>query len=510
MTDASRDAPTMPASEPEPGGARARPVLVALTVAHHRDPSRVGERALVLEQESGRAVRLARHELGFAHPGEVGEPRPLADPKLSRRAIELRVARGELELAVPDGVELRVDGRLVTGVRRLDAARLAEVPVLEIGRAVVLLAHPVELGARPERHAITGESVAVDGVRRSISRVADLAVPVLVEGESGVGKERVARAIHDASGRTGPYVAVNVATLPASLAASELFGHSKGAFTGATEAHAGLFERADGGTLFLDEIGEIAADVQAMLLRVLELGEVRRLGTGGTRAVDVRVIAATDSDLAGAVSRGGFRQALLHRLRGFVIEVPPLRARREDIPRLVVELLREELAATGELARLEGEGGWLDRATMVRLLSHPWPGNVRQLRGVLRQIVVSSRGEPALVVDDAVERRLALEAPVVEAPTRESVTPEAVLEALRAHGWSFTRAARALGLSKAAFYRLAEAHPGVRVASELDAEELAAALREHGDVERAAAALEVSARALKLRLAALGMSDDQR
>jgi len=500
-----RDAETVPASASDRAPARTRPCLAALTLAHHRDPRRVGERALILEQESGAPVLLARHALAFAHPGSSAEPAPLADPRMSRRPVELRARGGALELAAPDGVELRVDGQRVSSAR-LDADALAAGAVIEVSRAVVLVAHHAQLGVRPARCSITGESVAIDEVRRAITRVADLAVPVLIEGESGVGKERVARAVHEASGREGDYVAVNVATLPPSLAASELFGHARGSFTGATDAHAGLFERADGGTLFLDEIGEIAADVQAMLLRVLEQGEVRRLGTSRARAVDVRVLAATDSDLGSMVTRGDFRGALLHRLRGFVITVPPLRARREDVPRLVVELLREELAATGEGHRLTTDGAWLDRATLVRLVRHDWPGNVRQLRGVLRQIVVSSRGEPALRADDAVERLLDSKPAASDAPPDAPLDDAAVLDALRAHGWSFTAAARALGLSKAAFYRLAEAHPEVRIASTLSADELRDALAAHGDVAGAAAALRVSERALKLRLAALSIS----
>ncbi len=491
---------TAPGSASREARAEARPRVVALTVAWHRDPARVGERALVLEQESGRPVALSRTELGFGQPG-AATTAPLGDPKLSRTPVLLRARAGALELEVPPTVDVRAGGRAVDGAACLSAAEVAAGAVLEIARRVILVVHHAEIGARPARHAITGESPAIDAVRRGITRVADLAVPVLVQGESGVGKERVARAIHEASGRAGAYVTVNVATLPATLAASELFGHVRGAFTGASEAHAGLFERADGGTLFLDEIGEISADVQAMLLRVLEVGEVRRLGAATSKAVDVRVVAATDADLAARAARGELREALLHRLRGFVIDVPPLRARREDIPRLVVELLREELAATGELARLEQDGRWLDRATTRRLLAHAWPGNVRQLRGVLRQIVVSSRGEPALAMDAAVERLLG--------PAPEPAGPpsgDALLEALRASGWSFSRAARALGLSKAALYRLAEAHPEVRTAAALDRDELERALADHGDLEAAAAALRVSPRALKLRLAALGIT----
>ena len=347
MSD-SRDADTRPASASREAGARARPRLAALTVAHHRDPSRVGERALVLEQESGRPVLLARHELAFAHPGDASEPRPLAEPRMSRTPIELRASGGGLALDAPASLEVRVDGRAVSGRVALDAATLARGAVIEIGKAALLVAHHAELGARPPRLGITGESAAIDEVRRAIVRVADLAVPVLVEGESGVGKERVARAIHEASGRSGAYVAVNVATLPPSLAASELFGHARGAFTRRVRsARRPLRARRRRGRSSSTRSARSPPTWQAMLLRVLETGEVRRLGTAESRSVDVRVLAATDSDLAAAVDRGDFRGALLHRLRGFVVLVPPLRERREDVPRLALELLREELAGDG-------------------------------------------------------------------------------------------------------------------------------------------------------------------
>ncbi len=498
-----RDQPTQPASET--GTARPEgPRVVALTLAFHRDARRVGERALVLEQESGRPVALGRHALELAHPGEA-ETRPLLDPRISREVAQLTARGGALTVEPASGAALTIDGRPARGRTAIDATALAQGVLIEVSRSALLVAHHATVGARPPRFGITGESLAVDEVRRAIAKVADLAVPVLVRGETGVGKERVARALHDASGRAGAFVAVNVSTLPPSLAAAELFGHARGAFTGAATPRDGLFARADGGTLLLDEVGELPQEVQPMLLRALERGEVRPVGSSEARPVDVRVVSATDADLEAAQARGELREALVHRLRGFEIRVPPLRTRREDIGRLVVELLRQELAPLGEAGRLDVEGRWIEPALMARLVSHAWPGNVRQLRGVLRQLAVTSRGAPALRADASVERALAERAPS-ERPQAPAPTDDEIHDALRAHDFSFSRAAHALGLSKTALYRRAETHPRIRPASALDAPAIERALAAHGDPEAAAASLEVSARALRLRMAALGIS----
>ncbi|WP_267898709.1 sigma-54 factor interaction domain-containing protein [Sorangium cellulosum] len=220
----------------------------------------------------------------------------------------------------------------------------------------MLLVHRAPAVLSAPRHGLVGEGSALEDVLMSAARVADLQVPVLLRlrGETGVGKERVAQAIHQASPRAGrPCLAVNMAVLAPNTAASELFGHARGSFTGAHQRHVGLFERAHGGTLFLDEIGDMSMEVQAMLLRALETGTILPLGDSEQRAVDVRVIAATDVDLEQAVAQGRFRAPLLHRLQGYIITIPPLRQSREDIPRLLLHFLREELAQIGELSRLE-------------------------------------------------------------------------------------------------------------------------------------------------------------
>src|SRR5262249_8032126 len=178
------------------------------------------------------------------------------------------------------------------------------------------------------------------------------------------------------------FAAINRAALPSSTAASELFGHSRGAFTGATHDHDGMFVRAHGGTLFLDEVGETPYDIQPALLRVLETGEVTPLGSSKSQMVDVRLGAATDADLELQISESGLREALFHRLAGYQLLVPPLRERRDDIGRLLLQFLRDELDSTGDLKRLldQTDAPWLPASLVARLVRYSWPGNVRQLR----------------------------------------------------------------------------------------------------------------------------------
>jgi transcriptional regulator with GAF, ATPase, and Fis domain len=228
-----------------------------------------------------------------------------------------------------------------------------------------------------------GQSVAWQKVRSRIERVGPTDATVLIQGETGTGKELIARALHATSERRrGPLVRLNVAAIPVNLLESELFGHERGAFTGALARRLGRFEEANGGSLFLDEIGELDLELQPKLLRVLEQREVQRLGGIQTFACNVRLIVATNRDLTAMVRAGRFRSDLYYRLNVVPIHAPPLRERREDIPPLVEHFL-DELA--GELGRRPPP---VSPATLEKLTRHPWPGNVRELRNVLERALV--------------------------------------------------------------------------------------------------------------------------
>ena len=246
-----------------------------------------------------------------------------------------------------------------------------------------------------EKTEIIGESDAIRYVLHKISQVASADVTVLIEGETGVGKELVARAIHNGSLRAGkPFIRVNCAALPSTLIESELFGHEKGAFTGADRSRQGRFELAEGGTLFLDEIAELPLEVQSKLLRVLQEGEFDRVGGTKTRKTNVRLITATNRNLKKEVEAGRFREDLYFRILGFPITVPPLRDRRSDIPALIEHF-------TQRLSRKHGRSITEIPLKVVRQLSAgDWRGNVRELENVIERAVITSPGQTLSLPED--------------------------------------------------------------------------------------------------------------
>jgi two-component system response regulator HydG len=275
---------------------------------------------------------------------------------------------------------------------------------------------------------------------------------VLVLGETGTGKELLARYIHERSARArGPFVAVNCAAIPETILESELFGHERGAFTGATSRKEGRFARAAGGTLFLDEIGELSASVQVKLLRVLQEGEYEPLG-GNTQKADVRIVAATNRDIVAEVGAGRFREDLYYRLNVIAIVSPPLRARREDIALLVDHFLGKYCAKNGRV-RLQPTRGAIDR-----LVDYPWPGNVRELENVIERAVVLSRDETLSEAD--LPEHVSAAAPSASTQlTFEIGTPleeielRVIRETLRRTRGDKSVAAQLLGISTRTIYR---------------------------------------------------------
>ena len=242
---------------------------------------------------------------------------------------------------------------------------------------------------------IVGSSPVLKRVLAQVVKVAQTDSTVLILGETGTGKELLARAVHKRSRRaSAAFIGVNCAAIPPSLVASELFGHEKGAFTGAVQRRLGRFEAADGGTIFLDEIGELPPEVQVSLLRVLQEREIERVGSSHPIAVDVRVLAATNRDLEAAVERGTFREDLFYRLNVFPIRLPPLRERAQDIPILVEYLVDRFAKQTGKVIRN------IEKQTLQRLTAYDWPGNVRELQNVIERAVVLSEGE-TFVIDES-------------------------------------------------------------------------------------------------------------
>ncbi len=307
------------------------------------------------------------------------------------------------------------------------------------------------------RYDMIGSSPAMRELYERIRRVAPTEARVLILGENGTGKELIAHALHRHSPRgEGPFVQVNCAAIPRELFESELFGHERGAFTGATARRRGKFVRAHGGTLFLDEVGEIPQGLQPKLLRALESGEIEPVGSDREVKVDVRVIAATNRDLAGAVRAGEFREDLYYRLQVVTITAPPLRERREDIPELVEHFLT--LTCRGNNLRRKT----IDPEGLARLARHGYPGNVRELRNLVERLVILTPGErvDAAAVDEALPQAgspAAAATDVADGGTlRETMTAlerQVILRVLERNDWKMAASARELGLERSHLYK---------------------------------------------------------
>ncbi len=322
----------------------------------------------------------------------VGEGLTLGKDPGNDLVLEDRFASGKHLRLTRRGARFLVLDHASTNGTWLGAVRLfeAEVPLhtqLHVGETDLVLepSAPARRDGPPAWHGLVGEDPAMRLLIDLIERVAPSAAAVTILGESGTGKELVARAIHARSPRAErPFVPVNCAAISKELIESELFGHEKGAFTGATGAHKGAFEEADGGTLFLDEIGELPGDLQAKLLRALESGEIKRVGSSRPSHVDVRVVAATNRDLLAASRAGAFRDDLYYRLCVVPLTLPPLRNRRVDIPALAEHLLAQ-FSPRGQTVRFTP-------GALKRLEAHHWPGNVRELRNVVHRALLLRRG----------------------------------------------------------------------------------------------------------------------
>lgn len=376
-------------------------------------------------------------------------------------------ALGRLQATVrpPAIIMISGHGTIETAVRatKLGAFDFLEKP-LSLEKVIVLVRNAIqhrrledenqllrsELG---HRYQVIGESIPMKALRQQIAVTAPTNGRVLIYGESGTGKELVARALHAASLRAkGPFVEVNCAAIPEELIESELFGHVKGSFTGATEDKIGKFQKADGGTLFLDEIGDMSLRTQSKVLRVLEEQRFERVGSNATLIVDVRVIAATNKNLEQEIARGAFRQDLFYRLNVIPFYVPPLRDRREDIPTLTKYFLMGFSSAYGKKTRE------LSDAAMEILIRYPWPGNVRELRNLVERLVIvcpQARIEPHHLPPELF--RGVFESPQHPYSTlheaRSAYEREFILRKLQEHRWNMTQTALVLGLERSHLYR---------------------------------------------------------
>ncbi len=439
-------------------------------------------RILIVDDDPGTLASLSR---AFALEGYTALTAPSAARALERLAEEpVDAILSDVVMPEMDGLEFlsRVkeqahgvpivlmsgQGTVETAVKatRLGALDFVEKPV-GLERLLLTLRNALRTG-RLEREnrelshywrdelALIGESEPMAALRALVERAAPSDVPILILGDNGTGKELVARAVHELSRRRGqPFVKMNCAAVPAELVESELFGHEKGAFSGALTQHRGRFEEADGGTLFLDEIGDMPAAMQAKLLRVLQDGEITRVGGTGVVKVEVRVISATNQDIDALLAQGRFREDLLYRINTVSLRAPTLRERAGDIPALAAHF------AAAACRRNHWKPRTLSAEAVEVLRQQPWKGNVRELRNVVERVLILSASDPVAATDV----RAAL--PASGGPGRPPAIPsegslrdladayerEVIRERLRGNGGHVTNAARSLGLERSHLYK---------------------------------------------------------
>ena len=354
---------------------------------------------------------------------------------------------------IPDAVEATRQGAFGFVTKPFEPKELLEQVARGLGLEGEGGPKSVHAGKDAWRRSVITRSPLMQDLMDQVRLVAESDVSVLVHGESGTGKEVIAQAIHDASPRVDQaFLAVNCGAIPEDLLESELFGHRRGAFTGAVRDHKGLFQSADGGTLLLDEIGDMPLPLQVKLLRVLEQNEVKPVGASAPIAVDVRILSATHQDLEAAIHAGRFREDLFYRLNVVSLTIPPLRERREDVPLLVDHFLKLISRRTGRPMGVYAPEG------MEYLVHAPWPGNVRQLYNVVEQTVALSAGE--VIPLPLVER--AVGAAIDEIPSfaeaREGFEREYLVRLLKINNGNVANAARMAKRNRTEFYRLLQRH----------------------------------------------------
>jgi DNA-binding NtrC family response regulator len=374
---------------------------------------RVGDRPVAVELRGFEASVLTGPDAGAAARGKgrsfVIGTHPscdlvLADPQVSRRHLRIDPEASDFvlrDLGSTNGTRL--------GGTRVREALLEDGALITVGDTTIRFALVdgslrIELAGEEELEGLIGRSLPMRELFAQMARVAPTDAAVLITGETGTGKERVARAIHARSRRAArPFVIFDCGAVPPTLIESELFGHEKGAFTGATDRRAGVFERADGGTVFIDELGELALELQPKLLRVLESNEVWRVGAQKATPIDARVLCATHRNLEARIAEGQFREDLFYRLAVVTLLVPPLRERRDDIPLLASHFARHlsATAAAGDPDAQPRPGGPGWEAIFEFMKGPDWPGNVRQLRNVVERAVIMS--DPRLLLGDSLD-----------------------------------------------------------------------------------------------------------
>jgi len=484
--------------------------LLGLTIIWHPDSQRIGEQFMASNPDG--QVEINRFLPLFRHPGKDGLP--LGYGGISRDPVRISRDGYDNILITPPASRMvvEVNGEEINAPVGLSREQLEAGVILGLGRAIIICLHWMRcLPKHNPALGFIGVGSAAIVARDQIRQVAGTELPVLLLGETGTGKEIAARAIHAYSKRANAeLVSVNMAALNEALAAADLFGAVKGAYTGAQNARKGLFAEAEGATLFLDEIGNTPASIQPMLLRVLESGDYRPLGAQQDQKSSARLIAATDQDLYSE----GFNQALLRRLESFIIHLPPLRTRREDIGVLLLHLLSN--------SKLPNEiGTSLPVVLVSEFANYDWPGNIRQLSHVLRRallalqlgevpqlasLVKTTHQAPSSVAQASISTDSKIPQPATPRKKLAELSDDDVLRAMENNDWYIQGAAQELGVSRPSMYKLLDNHSQIRRAEQIPTEEIRQSLETSaGDAEACAALLKTPSEALRRYLKVVGL-----
>lgn len=482
--------------------------ILSFGIVWHPDFRRIGAIAPV------HFDRLGTAELSRSSPNFDDHDSPLLDQHISRSPIvlERKGAADFVFIPSPSKMSVEINGRPLDRPMQFNMHEIGNEIIISLGNTVILSLFRSQIrtigSRRTSRTGLLGISQLMAQVRDSIDRVARSRLPVLILGETGTGKELAAQALHSSSDRAGNImISANMAAITPSLAAAQLFGARKGAFTGAVESSAGLFLEADGGTLFLDEIGDAPEEVQSMLLRALETRQISAVGEGRSRDIDVRVIAASDKQIDANDGDISFNQALLQRLAGARIEMPPLRLRRIDIGILIRHFLQDPSDA---LPQVSAAG--LPVIEVHRMALRPWPGNVRELFNAVRRLRL---GEPIATAMPATGfRPTGQDARYSEGQTLASsrtryrdpleVSDHELLQALNRCNWVIKDAARVLNVSRTSLYELMERSEAVNSVENVSDERIMFTIDSvDGGLDEWARELRVGRDALRKRVAQL-------
>ncbi|WP_444998271.1 sigma 54-interacting transcriptional regulator [Aliikangiella sp. IMCC44359] len=499
-------------------------IVPALIIQSHPDLDRIGDIYWMNELLTGKSLALNRNYPDFKNTGSlIGLS--LSDPYISRKPIHLSLLKnGKIQLNCSESsIKVLINNTLITSSLEITNEQLAIGVAIELSERITLLLKslPQNKVYAKEHFNMIGNSPLINAVKIQLENLKGIDEPVLIRGATGVGKELIAEAIYQKSNRVGkPFVKVNLGAIPSSLAAAELFGTQKGAFTGADKERAGFFVTANQGTLFLDEIGEAPIEVQSMLLRVLETGELYPVGSNTPKKVNVRIIAATDAKLEMLGQKDQFKLPLLHRLASYEIHLPSLNERKEDIGLLLIHFIKQQISdfeAYYRQKQSESIVPWLSTKLMSLLLNYHWPGNIRQLKNITKQLLINSSQSNQLIISQQIQERLTSDEETQSISSKSletkvskrkpsTVSCHELEKGLEENLWEIQATASQLNISRTSIYELMKRY-NLKTPVDFNTDEIMQSYKHcNQQLDLMVADLKISKHALTRRIKELGLT----